>query len=190
MGGLTHDILHLYRANTLLCIPPADAEATAADIVAASAEQGRRLSSPKVFYASSVSAPGEEKRSTTFPSRTQQSRPPLQQADARAPQSQRRAPAYPGGPPPAEQAALPWHEGEARSLAAGEIKYLQGNLLQARRDLINLHTQLDQKERKLSASLLSIKLFWGPELEKERKLRLMGEAATFRRTAPVSCGSL
>lgn len=28
------------------------------------------------------------------------------------------------------------------------------------------------KERKLSASLLSIKLFWGPELEREKRTRL------------------
>eukprot|EP00730_Choanoeca_flexa_P018788 TRINITY_DN9155_c0_g1_i3.p1 TRINITY_DN9155_c0_g1~~TRINITY_DN9155_c0_g1_i3.p1 ORF type:complete len:1195 (+),score=475.15 TRINITY_DN9155_c0_g1_i3:155-3739(+) len=60
---------------------------------------------------------------------------------------------------------------EHRKLAAEEMKYLQQELLKARKDLIKVHKQLDIKERKVQASVLSIKAFWGPELEKERKAR-------------------
>eukprot|EP00045_Choanoeca_perplexa_P016573 m.224698 g.224698 ORF g.224698 m.224698 type:complete len:1205 (+) comp17297_c0_seq1:198-3812(+) len=60
---------------------------------------------------------------------------------------------------------------EHRKLAAEEMRYLQQELLKARKDLIQVHKQLDVKERKVQASVLSIKAFWGPELEKERQAR-------------------
>ena len=45
-------------------------------------------------------------------------------------------------------------------------------MLQSQGRLAELTKQTETAERKLAASLLSIKLFWGPELEREKRLRL------------------
>ncbi|EGD76419.1 hypothetical protein PTSG_07538 [Salpingoeca rosetta] len=58
---------------------------------------------------------------------------------------------------------------DLRRFEAAEIKYLQDNLLAARRDLIDAHKQLDVTSYKLSGALMSINYFWAPELDKVRK---------------------
>lgn len=55
--------------------------------------------------------------------------------------------------------------------AARETQALRQQLIHTRQQLGGAQADLDEKERKLSASLLSIKLYWGPELDKERRLR-------------------
>ncbi|EDQ87469.1 uncharacterized protein MONBRDRAFT_33287 [Monosiga brevicollis MX1] len=74
---------------------------------------------------------------------------------------------------PDRNAVRAFNHRQSEQVAAAEMQYLQQELLKARRDLINMHTKLDIKDRKLSASLLSIKLFWAPELEKERRAKTM-----------------
>lgn len=66
---------------------------------------------------------------------------------------------------------------------------LQHELMQARKELASLNMQVDARERKLSASLLSIKLFWGPELDKERRLRMAGRVVGNRGGGMLGTGS-
>lgn len=51
------------------------------------------------------------------------------------------------------------------------VAALQQQVQRTRQQLGSAQTDLEENERKLSASLLSIKLYWGPELDKERRLR-------------------